>query len=214
MGGMKEILYPLNWSATQLSLHAILNSASCREGIILGWVRWETGKSLGRKEYHSCIDKCSLLTGDQGFSRRKTAPGIHTSLQFSGIKLRTSGLSGVGRRALHHSPILLLLPLPMYLIFSRNRKFCPTNGSNWNVSVSPPCRKSAAEGDSVLWVSAQTARTFCGSKGRNRVRMGLSKNSLNISPPTVTSKPRTVTRKKGLCRPQLLVFLYHRRSSR
>lgn len=206
MGGMKEILYPLNWSTTQLSLHAIFNSASCREGIILGWVRWETGKSLGRKEYHSYIDKCSLPTGDQGFSRRKTAPGIHTSLQFSGIKLRTSGLLvGWGDGLSTIVPPSCYFPFPCIISFPGIENFAPRMGRTEmflshhlvrSLIVTPHVPPSA-EGDSVLLVRAQTARTFCGSKGRNQVRMGLSKNSLNISPPTVTSKPRTVTREEG-----------------
>ena len=89
MGAIKETVYTLTESATQLSLHAILHLSSFREGIILGWVRWETGKSLGRKEGHFLLDKCSLITGDQEFSRR-TVLCTHTSMQLPGINCGTS----------------------------------------------------------------------------------------------------------------------------
>ena len=223
MGGMKEILYPLNWSATQLSLHAILNSATCREGIILGWIRWGTGKTLGRKEYHSYIDKCSLPIGDQGFLRRKTAPGIHTSLQFSGIKLRTPRLLvGWGDGLSTIVPPFCYFPFPCIISSWGIENFAPR--MSWtemflshhlvrSLMVTPHVLPSA-EGNSVLLMRAQTARTFYGSKGRNRVRMGLSKNSLNISPPTVTSKPRTMTSEEGLPLASTVSILYHRRSSK
>lgn len=90
MGAIKETLYTLTQSATQLSLQAILSLASFREGIILGWVRWETGKSLGRKEGHFLLDKCSLIIDDQGFSRRRTVLCTQTSMQLPGINCGTS----------------------------------------------------------------------------------------------------------------------------